>query len=151
MGMSLYEIDDKIENCFDPETGEILYDLDELEMEREIKIDNIACFIKSMKAEADAIKNERANLFLRQKTLENQVERLQNYLKESLKGEKFKSSRCSISYRSSQSVNADVSLIPKKYQKIEISADKTAIKEAIKAGTKVKGAELVTNVNMIIK
>lgn len=151
MGMSLYEIDQRIENCFDPDTGEIKEDLDALEIERAEKIDNIACFIKSLKAEAEAVKAEKANLYARQKALENKAERLQEYLQQSLQGEKFKSSRISISYRKSQSVKADTSLLPEKYTRTYVEADKTAIKEELKQGKEVKGAELVTNVSMIIK
>lgn len=58
--MNLYEIDLAIEEAFtqavDPETGEVndeyMAQLDALEMERDRKVENIACFIKNLKADA---------------------------------------------------------------------------------------------------
>ena len=59
-----------------------------------------------------------------------------------------------LSYRKSESVNIlDLDLVPKKFikKKVEVSADKTEIKKALKEGVKVKGAELTTNYNMQVK
>lgn len=50
--MTLYEINEAIMACVDVETGEII-DLDRLnalEMERDRKISNVACWIKDLKA-----------------------------------------------------------------------------------------------------
>ena len=46
--MNLFEIENEIMNCWDQETGEILDSdrLDQLEMERDTKIENIALYIK---------------------------------------------------------------------------------------------------------
>ena len=54
--MKLYEIDEAILNCIDLETGEIIdtEQLDKLTMEREAKLENVACWIKELKAEADS-------------------------------------------------------------------------------------------------
>ena len=101
--MTLYEIDNEIMNCIDEETGEII-DLDRLnalEMERDKKIGNVACWIKDLKAEAEAIKAEKQALDKRQKAAENKAESLKTWLQTVLEGEKFKDSRCSISYRKS--------------------------------------------------
>ena len=51
--MTLYEIDDAILNCIDEETGEIIdaEQLDKLYMEKEEKLENIALWIKDLKAE----------------------------------------------------------------------------------------------------
>ena len=57
--MTIYEIDQSIMECVDLETGEII-DIDklnELELEREKKLENVACWIKDLKAEAEALKN----------------------------------------------------------------------------------------------
>lgn len=54
--MTLYEIDKSIEalvNAVDPDTGEITVDndaLDALLMERDTKVENIACCIKNLSA-----------------------------------------------------------------------------------------------------
>lgn len=49
--MNLYEIDTEILGCVDMETGEIIDDgrLDRLQMEKEKKIENIACWYKISK------------------------------------------------------------------------------------------------------
>ena len=56
--MNLYDIDKAILSCVDMETGEIIdaEKLDELKMEKEQKIRNIACWVKELKAEAEALK-----------------------------------------------------------------------------------------------
>jgi V/A-type H+-transporting ATPase subunit E len=55
--MNLFEIDDAILACVDLETGDIIdvEKLEALELERDTKISNIACWIKNLKAEAEAI------------------------------------------------------------------------------------------------
>ena len=52
--MNLFEIENEIMNCWDQETGEILDSdrLDQLEMERDTKIENIALYIKNLTADA---------------------------------------------------------------------------------------------------
>ena len=68
--MTIYEIDQAIMECVDLETGEIIdtEQLDKLQMEREKKLENVACWIKDLKAEAEALKNEKQALAERQKS-----------------------------------------------------------------------------------
>ena len=157
---SLYEINEALEqafeNCIDPETGEIVGDtevLDALEMERDQKIENIACFIKNLKAEAEAIRAEEKALADRRKAAENKAERLKEYLANNLNGEKFKSPRVAVSWRRSESVVVpDVFQLPDEYVRYkDPEPNRTLIKEAIKKGFTVEGAELVENTNLIIK
>ena len=56
--MTIYEIDQAIMECVDIETGEIIdtEQLDKLQMERDTKLENVACWIKELTAEAEAIK-----------------------------------------------------------------------------------------------
>jgi chaperonin cofactor prefoldin len=155
--MNLYEINEEILKCVDEETGDIIdfERLSELEIEESDKISNIACWIKDLKAEAEAIKAEKQNLEKRQKSAENKMESLKNYLAGYLGGRKFKDARCSISYRKSTSTvideSLDVSTLPTEYQKIKIEADKTAIKKALEAGEKIDGCVLIEKDNVIIK
>jgi chaperonin cofactor prefoldin len=155
--VNLYEIEDAILDCVDQESGDIvdIEKLEALEMERDAKISNIACWIKDLKAEAEAIKAEKQNLEKRQKSAENKMESLKNYLAGYLGGRKFKDARCSISYRKSTSTvideSLDVSTLPTEYQKIKIEADKTAIKKALEAGEKIDGCVLIEKDNVIIK
>ena len=158
--MNLYEInqeiDRAIQNCIDPETGEILDDtseLDALTLARDEKIENIACYIKNLKADAEAIRTEEKKLAERRKTCENRAEWLKKYLANNLQGEKFKSPRVAVSWRRSQAVVVeDIWKLPKDYLRYkDPEPDKTAIKDAIKKGFDVEGAELVDNLSMVIK
>ena len=74
--MNLYEINKEMLGCWDAETGEILDEarLDELQIERDEKIENIACWIKNLRAEKDALKAEKEVFAQRQKTVENKID-----------------------------------------------------------------------------
>lgn len=155
--MTLYEIDNEIMNCIDEETGEII-DLDRLnalEMERDIKISNVACWIKDLKAEAEAIKAEKQALEKRQKAAENKAESLKQWLLFALNGEKFKDARCSISYRKSEKVVFDdgfcFSSLPAHFKKVTIEPKKTEIKDYLKTGATIEGVELLELSNIQIR
>lgn len=153
--MTIYEIDKAVMECVDVETGEIIdtEQLDRLQMERDAKLENVACWIKDLKAEAEALKAEKQALAERQKVAENKIESLKKYLAYALDGKAFKTTRASVSFRKSQKVEiADIYKVDENYLRYkEPEADKTAIKEAIKAGKTVAGVTLVDNVNVIIK
>lgn len=153
--MTIYEIDEAILNCIDLETGEIIdtEQLDKLTMEREAKLENVACWIKELKAEAEALKAEKQRLADRQKVAENKMESLKKYLAYALDGQAFKTVRASVTFRKSQAVEiADIYKLDENYLRYkEPEADKTAIKEALKAGQTVAGATLVENTSVIIK
>lgn len=157
--MTLFDIDKAIRDFeleIDEETGEVLnaQDLDDLEMEREKKIENVGLWIKELEAEAKAIKEEKDAMDARQKRAMKKAESLKGYLTYALQGEKFSTPRIAMSYRKSESVNIpDDKAIDDKYCSITVvkKPDKKAIKEAIKAGEHVFGAELVTKQNLQIK
>ena len=153
--MNLYEIDNEIMSCVDMETGEIIdaEKLDQLQMDRERKIENIALWIKNLISDAEALKAEKQAFADRQKAAENKAASLKKYLSDYLAGEKYKSAKVSVSFRKSESVNIlDMSKIPEQYLKVaEPTADKTGIKNALKAGEVIAGAELIENQNIQIK
>lgn len=155
--MNLFQIDDAIMACIDQETGDILdvEKLDALEMEREKKISNTACFIKNLRAEAEAIKAEKMKMADRQKAKENLADRLENYLTNYLGGLTYEDERCAISYRKSTSTeiaeDLDLSTLPDGCKKIKIEADRTAIKKALQNGEKIDGCALVVKNNIQIK
>lgn len=153
--MNLYEIDNEILNCVDMETGEIV-DLDKLnslQMERVQKVENIGCWIKNLLADAKALKEEKDNLVKRQKAAENKAESLKRFLSSYLNGEKFKTTRVAISYRSNSSVDiAEGAVVPEEYLRYsEPTPDKIGLKAALKAGDKFPGITLVTSQNIQIK
>ena len=159
--MTIYEIDNEIMNCVDMETGEVIDTdkLNDLQMERDAKIENVACWIKELKAEAEAIKNEKQALADRQRVAENKAESLKNWLAYALNGEKFKTSKCSISYRNSESVEVTeegLEALMREHEDLLTyktpEPNKKAIKEAIKNdGLDVAGVQLVQKTSTIIK
>ena len=153
--MKLYEIDQAIMDCIDMETGEIVNEelLNDLQMERDAKIENVALWIKELKAEAEALKAEKLAFAERQKVTENKMESLKKWLAYALNGEKFKTVRASVTFRTTDKVEvADIYKLDENYLRYkEPEADKDAIKKAIKAGQEVAGAILVENTSVIIK
>lgn len=153
--MKLYEIDQAIMDCIDMETGEIINEelLNDLQMERDTKIENVALWIKELKAEAEALKAEKMAFAERQKVAENKMESLKKWLAYALNGEKFKTVRASVTFRTTDKVEiADIYKLDENYLRYkEPEADKDAIKKAIKAGQEVAGATLVSNTSVIIK
>lgn len=153
--MKLYEIEQAIMDCIDMETGEIIdaEKLDQLQMEREAKIENVACWIKELKAEAEALKAEKLAFAERQKVAENKMESLKKWLAYALDGQAFKSTRASVTFRATESVEiTDIYKLDENFLRYkEPEADKKAIKDAIKAGQEVAGATLVKSTSTIIK
>ena len=159
--MTIYEIDNNIMNCIDMETGEVIdtEKLNDLQMERDAKIENVALWIKELKAEAEAIKNEKQALADRQRVAENKAESLKNWLAYALNGEKFKTAKCSISYRNSESVEVTeegLEALMRDHEDLLTyktpEPNKKAIKDAIKNdGLTVAGVQLVQKTSTIIK
>lgn len=166
MGLSLYEIDKAVVTVlddglvFNEETGEIVFDadnLDALETERNAKMEGVALYIKSLEAEASAMKAEEKALAERRAVREKKAERLRRYLSDSmlaLGDTKIETARVSLSFRKSESVVIDdQAALPVEFIKVKMTEtpDKTAIKKAIKSGAEVNGAALVENKNLQIK
>lgn len=152
----LYEIDNEILGCVDMETGEIIDEerLNALEIERDAKIEGIILWRKDLMAEADAVKAEAKKLSERARSCENKAEQLKKYIESALGGEKFKTERCSVSYRKSTSIVIDEPLIVENRFFKPFSADwisKTAIKEAFDRGEEVPGAHQEEKQSIIIK
>lgn len=160
---NLYEINSAILNCVEVEpdttvnmeTGEVI-DLEKLsllKMERSEKIRNIALWIKNLKADAKALKEEKEAFYKRQKAAENKAAQLESYLANVLDGEKVKEKEFSISWRKSKAVNIlDEKKIPSDYLIQQApKIDKAGIRAALKDGGEVPGAELKESVNIQIK
>lgn len=160
--MNIYDIDKAILNCIDTETGEILdFDaIDALQMERTAKIENVACWCKDLAASAKALKEEEAALHERRLAADAKADSLKKYLAYALNGEKFETAKARISYRNSEAVViADEAAF---VEWAETSApdlltysapkpSKTAIKDALKDGMEIAGAEIVKNQSLQIK
>ena len=152
--MNLYEINNAMQECINLETGEIDLELfEKLQLEKDEKIENVALWIKNLSSDVESMENEKKAFEERIKAAKNKVSSLKTYLEMVLNGEKFQTSRCSITFRKSKSIEVtDISKLEKNYLKYaEPMADKTAIKKAIESGVTVIGASLVENLNVQIK
>lgn len=152
--MTLYDIDEKISECVDGETGEVI-DIERLSglaMERDAKLESVALWIKNLEATAKAIKAERDVLKARQEQAERKAIVLREWLSRVLDGGKMETARVKISYRKSTVVEVDERL-PKKWcsKKIVYTPDKFAIKTAIQNGKKITGAKITEKNNLQIK
>ena len=152
---NLYEINQAILDCLDPETGEIIDDrISDLLMEREQKLENIALWIKNLQADVQMFKTEKESFEKRQKAAEKRLASLMQYLTDNLNGEKFSTGKCAVSFRKSDRVEVyNDALVPKKYmtKKVTFAPDKDAIKVLLKSGRKVNGCRLVEKLNAQIK
>lgn len=153
--MTLYEIDAAMQECVDPETGEVDADrIEALAMERDKKIENIALWIINIKADIETAKAEIERLTALKRTAENKAESLKNLLQYTLNGEKFKTGRCSISYRKSTSVVIDdEDALPMDFKKVSYTPDKKMLKAFIEEhdNITIPGAHLQENTSVIIK
>lgn len=152
------EIESVIENAVDAETGEILDEelfesLDALEMEKEQLIEEVCLEIKNTESYAEALKKEKKAIADKQSAAERHVESLRKYVKFALNNEKLKTSKVSVSYRKSKSVefSGDIASLPEDCVKVEKSVRKTELKKHLDEGEQFDGATIVEKVNMIIK
>lgn len=154
--MKLYEIDQQIMDCIDTETGEVLdFDrLNTLNMEREKKLEGVALAYKNYMAEAAALKAEKDAFAEREARARSRAESIKGFLTTALGGEKFKTTTVDVSFRRScaVSVNCDPASLPTDLQKVKPpEADKTAIRDALKAGREVPGCFMEERLNISIK
>ena len=157
--MTLFEIDKAIQDFefeIDEETGEILNPnaLEELEMARDQKIENVGLWIKNLEAEANAVENQEKIFADRKKRIRKKIDGLKGYLGYALDGQKFKTDKIEMSFRKSESVHiTDEYLIPDDYKIFTVvkKPDKRIIKEALKKGKDIMGVELVESRNIQIK
>lgn len=152
---SLYEINAAILECVDLETGEIVdvEKLQELQMEREQKIESVALWYKNLLSDAAQYKAEKDAFAEKERAAKAKAERLKEYLLTALQGEAYKSTRVNISYRSSNRVIVDdaLNLPPRFVRFADPEPDKKEIMAAIKAGEEVNGAHMESSTSIIIK
>lgn len=158
--MNIYEIDNAMFSLIDEETGEIKdYEaFEELQIQKEEKIENTALWYKNLVAESKAIREEEKALAERRKSLEHRAESLKNFVNQALQGNKFSTSKVAISYRKSTAVEVDDKFVDyaTKNNKDLLTfkrpePNKTAIKEMLQGGFDIPHATLIERNNMSIK
>jgi hypothetical protein len=160
--MNLYEITQEAQYlAVLLETEELTPELEEAliinQDQLQAKAVNYAKVITNYQAESDAIDQEIKRLKAMKESRDKKVE----WLKESVKKamlvsgiEKVESPLFKLSVRRSEAVEVDVvEALPSAFQNVKnvVTADKVAIKEAIKRGEFVMGARIIENFNLQIK
>lgn len=128
------------------------------------KVDNIACWIKQLMAEAEAIKAEEDKLKARRTAKLNRAERLTNYLSETLKQagcNKIETARNVISFRKTPpAVVFDNEKAFIEWAQMHAygflnyakpTVNKTAIKDYLNDGGQLAGVRVESNLNISIK
>lgn len=149
---------------YDSETGEIVDDsqtikelFDSLCVTLSDKLEGCAYILNELELQSDALKREAKRLNERAKRLDNNHASLKSLMLSALvelPDGKLKTQKFTFSTRKSESVNIVEGFnMQGKYSRVKTiyEPDKVAIKEAIKAGECVIGAELVENRTLIIK
>lgn len=163
---TLYEIDKAILSVIemgyqvDMDTGEILFDCDDLESlqaAKDKKLEGCACYVKNLQADVEALKAEEKALADRRKQKENRIGHMKRYIAASMKIDDlttFETPKCKLSFRKSTALEiTNESQIPQSYfnEIIIYRPDKAKIKDAIKLGAIVPGCQLVQRSNLQLK
>lgn len=124
--------------------------------ELENKARNYGFVVKSLENDITAIDEEVKRLNTLKLSRNKAIDVLKDTVKNAMQLygiEEIKTSTLKLSFRRSESVDLDPSLLDFKWmnQKISYTPDKAKIKEAIKAGEAVSGAWLSVNQNLQIK
>ena len=170
--MTLYDIERQIEDLLttgtDEETGEITEDtlaaLEQLSIDRDVKYENMICFIKNIAAESEAIKNEERNLSERRKRLDKKAGQIKQLLSNSLLAnglKRFDAPRGSASFRASTQVQIlDEDALRREAIRtghanwlvcVDPAISKTEIRKDIENGVTVVSAQIVQLQNIQIK
>lgn len=166
--MSLYSLTDECRNLYDAlmasvdeETGEVDISLVNALAERqeawEDKAVAVACVYRSLDEDAARVGREIERLTAMKKRLERERDRVKEGLSAAfttLGVEKVKGMYADISFRASeQTVIDNADELPEEYMTVKTTytPNKTAIKEAIRAGKEVPGAHLEQRKNIQIK
>jgi hypothetical protein len=157
--MTLFEIKEQYLSLMESDLDEVTFAdcLEGLEGDLEDKADNIACLIKSLKCEADAIKGEAKTLQERAKAKEGKADRLTQYLFDTMKQldkPKIETARNVLSIKKNPvSVITLADFYSDEYMKevVEVRLDKAKLKEDLKAGVVVDGAWLEQKERLEVK
>lgn len=120
----------------------------------ENKVENYIKVIKNNDADIEARKNEIKRLSDLNKSAERKNERLKEVLKESMAltgHERVDTPLFKVSFRKSEAVEVDDLLLPESYKVATWKADKKRLKEDLKNGLEILGAELVERKNLSIR
>lgn len=160
--MNLYEITREAQElAFLLETDELTPELEAALLinqdQLQVKAGNYAKVIANIQSDSDSIEAEIKRLKAMKDTKDRSISRLKEALRDAMlvSGiDKIESSLFKLSLRRSEAVEVDVvEALPNAFQNVKnvVTADKVAIKEAIKRGENVMGARIIENFSLQIK
>ena len=161
--MNLYEItnlENQIEQLAAANDGELseemLQALVEAETQSLVQIENLCKYIRKLELGIEMCKTEEARIKIMRDKADKRIEGIKKYLTPYIfKHKKIEAGTFTLSTRKSESVNIiDKEKIPINYRTVvpeTWNPDKAAIKQDIKKGVIVPGAELQENDNLQIK
>lgn len=120
----------------------------------EEKVENYIKVIKNNEADIEARKNEIKRLTELNRADERKNERMKEVLKESMDltgHERVDTKLFKVSFRKSEAVEVDDLLLPEAYKVATYKPDKKRLKEDLKNGLEILGAELVERKNLSIR
>ena len=160
--MTLYNITTEIKNLtLQLEEGELTPELEQAlvitQDQLQAKAIDYCYVIKNLEADSEAIDNEIKRLKAMKEAKDNTIDRLKEAVRNAMLAsgiDKIESSLFKLSLRRSEAVEVvNIDQLPESLTTVKktVSADKLKIKEAIKAGQNVEGANLIENYNLQIK
>jgi len=153
--MKLFEINEELESLIDFETGEILdiEAFENLKMERQDKLQNIALLYKNCKSDVKQLDELIKEYTARRNSCKKTMEWAKATLETELKGEKLtdEKKRFTTYYYSSTSTKTDMEILPDEWKKTTVTPLTKEIGEALKRGEKIEGAWLEEKQSLVIK
>ena len=155
---TLYELTGQFLDIYnlelDEETKLDTLDSIDWQTDYEEKVENYIKVIKNNEADIEARKNEIKRLTELNRADERKNERLKEVLKESMDltgHDRVDTKLFKVSFRKSEAVEVDDLLLPEAYKVATWKADKKRLKEDLKNGFEILGAELVERKNLSIR
>ena len=147
---------------FDQETGELIDNTDAVQaLFEEVqgtlghKLDNTMYVIKELESEVTLLKDEAKRLTARAATRDNKVKFLKTIMFSALNAsgeKKLKTTKFNFTIKRSESVNVkDVDLLSREWVKLARTADKVAIKKALKDGAIIEGCNMNENFTLGVR
>ena len=133
---------------------QVMHELTQTQDALEVKAENCAAMYLEIDSEVERIKRFEGKIKTRRERLQNRRDRLKEYIDRNLTAaqiERIEGEFVNISYRKSEKVEIDNEAeIPEEYWRVTKEPDKTAIKQALKAGISM-GAHLEQTKSIQIK
>lgn len=155
---TLYELTGQFLDIYnmelDDETKVDTLDSIDWQTDYENKVENYVKIIKNTEADVEARKNEIKRLTELNRADKRKIERMEENLKESMVvtgHEQVDTTLFKVSFRKSEAVEVDDLLLPEAYKVATYKPDKKRLKEDLKNGLEILGAELVERKNLSIK